>query len=78
MITLSDYKHKILIVAKDGSKFTGIKGSITGKALLETLRLDLNIQQEIKYLFITKPTFTKYAKTDELYRRLFKVNIPNQ
>jgi hypothetical protein len=78
LITLSDYKQKILTVAKDGSKFTGIKGSITGKAFLETLRLDLSIQQEIKYLFITKPTFTKYTETDEVYRRLLKVNIPSQ
>jgi hypothetical protein len=78
LITLSDYKQNILTVAKDGSKFTGIKGSITGKAFLETLRLDLSIQQEIKYIFITKPTFTKYTETDEVYRRLLKVNIPSQ
>jgi hypothetical protein len=37
LITLSDYKQKILAVAKDGSKFVGIQGSITGKAFLETL-----------------------------------------
>jgi hypothetical protein len=61
LITLSDYKHKILTMAKDGSKFTDIQGSITNKAFLETLRLDLSIQQEIKYVFITKPTFTKYT-----------------
>ena len=61
LITLSDYKHKIITVAKDGSKFTGIKGNITSKAFLETMRLDLSIQQEIKYLFITKPTFIKYT-----------------
>jgi hypothetical protein len=77
LITLSYYKQKILIVAKDGSKFTGIKGSITGKAFLETLRLDLSIEQEIKYLFITKPTFTKYTETNEVYGRLLKFNIPS-
>jgi hypothetical protein len=65
-------------MAKDGSKFIGRKGSIMGKAFLETLRLDLRIQQEIKYIFITKPTFTKYIETDEVYRRLLKVNIPSQ
>jgi hypothetical protein len=78
LITLSDYKHNILIVVKDGSKFTGIKGNITGKEVLETLRLDPSIQQEIKYIFITKPTFTKHTETDEVYRRLLKVNIPSQ
>ena len=78
LITLSDYKKKILTMEKDGSKFTGIKGNIMGKSFLETLRLDLIIQQEIKYLFITKPTFTKYTETDEVYQRLLKVNIPSQ
>jgi hypothetical protein len=78
LITLLDYKQKILTVAKDGSKFTCIKGSITGKEFLETLILDLSIQQEIKYIFITKPNFTKYTETDEVYRRLLKVNIPSQ
>jgi hypothetical protein len=75
MITLSDYKQKILTVAKDGSKFAGIQGSIMGKAFLETLRLDLSIQHEIMYLFITKSTFAKYTKTYEVYRRLLKVII---
>jgi hypothetical protein len=31
LITLSDYKQKIITVAKDGSKFAGIQGNITGK-----------------------------------------------
>jgi hypothetical protein len=78
LITLSDYKQKILAVAKDGSKFAGIQGSITGKAFLETLQLDLSIQHEIKYIFITKPTFSKYTEMDETYRRLLKVSIPSQ
>jgi ABC-type branched-subunit amino acid transport system ATPase component len=37
LIILSEYKQEILIVAKYGSKFLGIQGSITGKAFLETL-----------------------------------------
>jgi hypothetical protein len=47
LITLSNYKQKILTVAKDGSKFAGIQGSITGKAFLETLQLYMSIQHEI-------------------------------
>jgi hypothetical protein len=78
LITLSDYKQKIITVEKDGSKFAGIQGNITGKAFLETLQLDLSIQHEIKYIFITKPTFTKYTEMDEVYRRLLKVTIPSQ
>jgi hypothetical protein len=37
LITLSDYKQKINTMLKDGSKFAGIQGSITGKTFLETL-----------------------------------------
>jgi hypothetical protein len=77
LITLLDYEKKILAVAKDGSKFAGIQGSITGKAFLETLQLDLSIQHEINYIFITKPTFAKYTEMDETYRRLLKLSIPS-
>jgi hypothetical protein len=78
LMTLSDYKQKISMVAKDSSKFSGIKGSITGKEFLETLQLDLNIQHQIKYIFITRPTFSKYIEMNEIYRRLIKVTIPSQ
>jgi len=78
MMTLSDYKQKIATVAKDSSKFLEIQGIMTGKAFLETLQLDLNIHHEIKYIFITKPTFAKYTKMDEIYQRLLKVTIPSQ
>jgi hypothetical protein len=61
MITLSDYKQKIITMEKDGSKFAVIQGSITDKEFLESLQLDLRIQHEIKYIFITKPTFSKYT-----------------
>jgi hypothetical protein len=67
LITLSYYKQKILTVAKDGSKFARIQGSITHKDFLETLQLDPSIQHEIKYIFITKPTFAKYTEMDEVY-----------
>jgi hypothetical protein len=78
LITLSDYKKKIITMEKDGSKFACIQGTITGKAFLENLQLDLIIQHEIKYTFITKPTFSKYTEIDKTYRRLLKVSIPIQ
>jgi hypothetical protein len=34
LMTLSDYKQKITTMAKDNSKFSGIQGSIIGKAFL--------------------------------------------
>jgi hypothetical protein len=78
LITLPDYNQKLKTVAKDNSKFAGIQGSITGKAFLETLQFDLNIQHEIKHIFITKPTFSKYTEVDEIYRKLLKISIPSK
>jgi hypothetical protein len=78
LMTLSDYKKRLSEVSKDNSKFVGIEGSITDKAFLDALQLDISIQHEIRYIFLTKPTFTKYTEMDEVYRRLIKVIVPSQ
>jgi len=57
LMTLPDYKKRLTDVAKDSSKFSGIQGSITGKAFLNALQWDISIQHEIRYIFVTKPTF---------------------
>jgi hypothetical protein len=67
LMTLTNYKKRLADVAKDSSKFLGIQGSITNKAFLDALQLDINIQHEIRYIFITKPTFAKYTEMDEVY-----------
>jgi hypothetical protein len=77
LMTLPDYKKRLADVAKDSLKFSWIQGSITSKAFLDALQLDISIQHEIRYIFITKPTFTKYTEMDEVYQRLLKVSIPN-
>ena len=78
LITLPDYNQKLKTMAKANTKFIGIQGSITGKEFLETLQFDLNIQHEIKIIFITKATFTKYIEVDEIYRKLLKMSIPSK
>jgi hypothetical protein len=77
LMTLPDYKKRLADVAKDSSNFSGIQGSITGKEFLDALQWDISIQHEIRYIFITKPTFAKYTEMDEVYRRLLKVNVPS-
>jgi hypothetical protein len=74
---LPDYKKKLSEVSKDSSKFSGIQGRITGKAFMDALQLDISIQHEIRYIFLTKLTFTKYTDMDEVYRRLLKVTVPS-
>jgi len=78
LMTLLDYKQKIATMSKDSSNFSGIQGSITGKAFLETLQPNLIIQHEIKYIFMVKSTFSKYTEVDEIYQRLLKVIVPSQ
>jgi hypothetical protein len=43
LMTLDDYKKKLATMSKDSSKFSGIQGSITGKAFLDALQFDVNI-----------------------------------
>jgi hypothetical protein len=76
LMTLPDYKKRLADVSKDSSKFVGIQGSIIGKAFLDSLQWDISIQHEIRYIFLTKPTFAKYTEMDEVYRRLLNVNVP--
>ena len=64
-------------MSKDSSKFASIQGSINGKAFLDALQLDISIQHEIRYIFLTKPTFAKYTDMDEVYQRLLKVTVPS-
>jgi hypothetical protein len=76
-MTLPDYKKRLSEVSKDSSKFASIQGSITDKAFLDALQLDISIQHEIRYIFLTKPRFAKYTEIDEVYRRLLKVTVPS-
>ena len=76
-MTLPDYKKRLADVAKDSSKFAGIQGSITGKEFIDALQWDISIQHEIRYIFLTKPTFAKYTEMDEVYQRLLKVKMPS-
>ena len=73
----SDYVKKLKEISKDTTKFVGIKGSMTGRAFLEAMDNDLYIQHEIKHIFQLMPTFMKYTETDEIYKKLIRIKIPN-
>jgi hypothetical protein len=76
LMMLPDYKKRLTEISKDSSKFAGIQSNITGRAFMEALHLDIEIQHEIKHIFVVKPTFAKYTDMDEVYRRLLKVTVP--
>ena len=75
LMTLPDYKKRLSEVSKNSSNFSSIQGSITGKAFLDALQLDISIQQDIRYIFLTKHTFAKYTEMDKVYRRLLKITV---
>ena len=77
LMTLADYKKRLTEVSKDSSKFAGIQANIIGRAFMEALQLDFEIQHEIRHIFVIKPTFAKYTDMDEVFRRLLKVTVPN-
>ena len=76
--TWSDYNEQIMTKARDSSKVIAKRISMTGKAFLEALSYDLDIQYVIPNMLITRPTFSKYTKFDEVYRKLMKMNIPSE
>jgi hypothetical protein len=54
-----DYKKRLIEVSKDCAKFAGIQSNIKGRAFMEALHLDFEIQHEIKHVFVVKPTFAQ-------------------
>jgi len=76
LVPIANYQQKLYSKARDKSKFSAIKDSITRKAFMEDLEFDLLIRAEIKHLFMVKPTFHKYTEVDETYKKLVKMPIP--
>ena len=78
LISLKEYCQKLDTRATDKEKVASITGHITRKHALEALYFYLTIKHEIKHLFVNKPTFEKYTKVDEVYRKLVNLAIPSE
>ena len=46
--------------------------------MLNVLRDSFFILDEIRHIFLVKPTFTKYTEMDEVYKRVTKLSIPDK
>ena len=57
LVILEEYQQILHSIARDKSKFSKIKGTITGKQFIEGLSFYLLIQHEIKHFFVVKSTF---------------------
>lgn len=76
-VSLEYYHQKLVTIARDKSKFVGIKGNTTRKDFVEAIYFYLFIKHEVKHLFVIKPTLQKYKKVDETYMNLIKFSIPS-
>lgn len=72
------YIKKLQGIAMDATNLSNIKGSITGKALLEAINNQIYIEHEVKHVFVVKPTFQKYSEADEIHRSLIKIKVPDE
>lgn len=64
------YDKKIREYAKEQVNKPIGQGIPTGKVLLKFFEDLFYLQYEIKHLFVIKPTFARYTKTDENFRKL--------
>lgn len=72
----NDYDKKIREYDKEQvNKPTG-QGIPTGKVLLKSFEDLFYLQYEIKHLFVIKPTFARYTKADDNFRKLKNIQIP--
>jgi len=72
-----DYDKINREVAKEQANSSSMKGMPTGKVLYQAFENLFYLQHEVNHLFVNKPTFAKYTETDEVYRRMVNIKLPN-
>ena len=71
-----DYYKKFMDFAKEQVNKQLAQGTPTGKVLLQYFEDLFFLQNEIKHLFVIKPTFARYTEADENFRKMKNVQIP--
>lgn len=77
LMTHKDYNRKIQEVARDQVNTSSMKGIPTRKVLYQSFENLFYLQHEVKHLFVNKPTFAKYTKADEVYRKMLNIQLPD-
>ena len=78
LMPMEDYVKKLIEVGTHAYSIANIKGSATPALMVKKLRDSFFILDEIKHIFLAKPTFNKYTEMDEIYRRITKIYIPDK
>lgn len=69
------YDKKMREISKDQTKLLTSQGIPTGKVLYKNFENLFYPQHEVKHLFLNKPTFSKYTKAYEIFRRMMKTKF---
>lgn len=72
-----DYNTRIREVARDQANNSSMKWMPTRKVLYHTFENLFYLQDEVKHLFVNKPTFAKYIGEAEVYRRMVNIKLPD-
>ena len=70
LMPIEDYVKKLTEVGTHATLVANIKRSATPALIVKTLKDSFFILDEIKLIFLVKPTFSKYTDMDEIYRRV--------
>lgn len=76
IVTEEEYQRLLHRVAMDKSKFSRIKGDISGQSLLKKLFDNIFVCYDMRHLFIVKATFQKYTEVDEALRKMVTLTFP--
>lgn len=57
LMTREDYVKRLKDIAKDVVNLSEIRGSVTGKSMLDAINNPIFIEHELKHVFTVKPTF---------------------
>ena len=78
LMQIEVYVKKLTGVGTHATSVANIKGLATPALIVKKLRDSFFILDEIKHIFLVKPTFTKYTEMDEIYRRVTNISIPDK
>jgi len=73
-----DYIDILHQQAKNQASSSTVKALSTGKVLYDGLENLFYFEHEVKHLFTIQPNFAKHTKSNEIYRKLTRMKIPNE
>lgn len=77
LMTQEDYIERLNKQCRSQASSSGVKALPIGKVLYDGLENLFYIEHEVKHLFTSKPSFSKYTEADEIYRKMIIIKLPD-